>query len=86
MIQSEGRNLRLLRPLLKTALSLMKNVIKLLAKRVLVPLELTGAASAADAGIHNKILGSCNTTLRTSNDKTEDIIKIVKSLENSGLF
>ena len=86
MIQSEGRNLRLLRPLLKTALLLMKNVIKLLAKRVLVPLELTGAASAADAGINNKILGSCNTTLRTSNDKTEDIIKIVKSLENSGLF
>ena len=86
MIQSEGRNLRLLRPLLKTALLLMKNVIKLLAKRVLVPLELTGAASAADAGINNKILGSCNTTLRTSNDKTEDIIKIIKSLENSGLF
>ena len=86
MIQSEGRNLRLLRPLLKTALLLMKNVIKLLAKRVLVPLELTGAASAADAGINNKILGSCNTTLRTSNDKTEDIIKIVKSLENSGFF
>ena len=86
MIQSEGRNLRLLRPLLKTALLLMKNVIKLLAKRVLVPLELTGAASAADAGINNKILGSCNTTLRTSNDKTEDITKIVKSLENSGFF
>ena len=86
MIQSEGFLGRLIRPLLKTALPLMKNVIKLLAKRVLVPLELTGAASAADAGINNKILGSCNTTLRTSNDKTEDIIKIVKSLENSGFF
>ena len=36
----------------------MKNVIKTLAKSVLIPLELTAAASAADAGIHKKILGS----------------------------
>ena len=32
----------------------MKNVIKTLAKSVLIPLELTAAASAADAGIHKK--------------------------------
>ena len=32
----------------------MKNVIKPLAKRVLIPLGLTAAASAADAGIHKK--------------------------------
>ena len=32
----------------------MKNVIKLFAKSVLIPLELTAAASAADAGIHLK--------------------------------
>ena len=32
----------------------MKNVIKLLAKSVLIPLGLTAAASAADAGIHKK--------------------------------
>ena len=31
--------------------SLIKNVIKSLAKRVLIPLGLTAAASAADAGI-----------------------------------
>ena len=33
-----------------------------------------------------KILGSRNTTLIISNDKIEDIIKIVKSLEYSGLL
>ena len=54
MIQS-GRFLgRLLGPLLETGLSLIKNVIKLSAKSVLIPLELTAAASAADAGIHKK--------------------------------
>ena len=43
---------RLLGPLLKTGLPLIKNVIKPLAKRVLIPLGLTAAESAADAGIH----------------------------------
>ena len=43
---------RLLGPLLKTGLPLMKNVIKpLAAKSVLIPLGLTAAASAADVGI-----------------------------------
>ena len=45
---------RLLGPLLKTGLPIIKNVIKLLAKSVLIPLGLTAAASAADAGIHTK--------------------------------
>ena len=45
---------RLLGPLLKTGLPLIKNVIKPLAKSVLIPLRLTAAASAADAGIHKK--------------------------------
>ena len=50
--------------LLLTNLSLMKNVIKPLAKSVLIALGLTAAASAADAGIHKKIFGSGhNTTL-----------------------
>ena len=55
MIQSGGFLGRLLGPLLKTGLPLIKNVIKTLAKSVLVPLELTAAASAADAGIHKNI-------------------------------
>ena len=89
MIQSRGFLGRFLGPLLKTGLSLIKNVIKPLGKSVLIPLGLTAAASAADAGIQKKILGSRHnntTTLITSNDKMEDIIKIVKSLEYSGLL
>ena len=88
MIQSGGFLGRLLGPLLKTGLPLIKNVIKPLAKSVLIPLGLTAAASAADAGIHKNILGSGynNTTLIISNDEIEDIIKIVKSLEDSGLL
>ena len=83
MIQSGGFLGRLLGPLLKTGLPLIKNVIKPLAKIVLIPLGLTVAASAADAGIHKKIVGSGNmTTLIISYDKLEDIIKIVKSLED----
>ena len=62
-------------------------MIKPLAKSVLIPLELTAAARAADAGIHKKILGSGNmTALIISNDEITDIIKIVKSYEDSGLL
>ena len=57
MIQSGGFLGKLLGPLLKTGLPLIKNVITPLAKSVLIPLGLT-AASAPDAGIHKKILGS----------------------------
>ena len=54
IIQSRGFLGKLLGPLLKTGLSLIKSVIKPLAKSVLIPLGLTAAASAADAGIHKK--------------------------------
>ena len=54
IIQSGGFLGRRLGPLLKTGLPLIKNVIKPLAKSVLIPLGLTAAASAADAGIHKK--------------------------------
>ena len=57
MVQSGGFLGRLLGPLLKTGSPLINNVIKPLAKSVLIPLGLTAAASAADAGIHRKILG-----------------------------
>ena len=88
MILSRGFLGKLLGPLLKTGLPLMKSVIKPLAKSVLIPLGLTAAASAADAGIHKKILGSGhnNTTLIISNDEMDDILKIVKSLEDSGVL
>ena len=54
MIQLGGFLSRLLGTLLKARLPLIKNVIRPLAKSVLIPLWLTVAASAADAGIHKK--------------------------------
>ena len=93
MIQSGGFLGSPLGPLLKKGLPLIKNVIKPLAKSILIPLGLTAAASAADAGIHKNILGSGKhkqnsntTTLMISNDEMKDIIEIVKSLEDSGLL
>ena len=74
----------LLGPFIKTRLPLIINMIKPLAKSALIPL---GLIAAADAGIHKKILGSGNmNVLIISNNEIEDIIKIVKSLEDSGLF
>ena len=56
MIQSGGFLGRLLGPLLKTGLPL-KECVKPLPKSVLIPLGLTAAESAADAGIHKENLG-----------------------------
>ena len=86
IIQSGGFFGRLLGSLLKTGLPLIKNVIKPLAKNVLIPLGLTAAASAADAGIHQKILGSGSTTLIISNKEMNDIIKIIQALEDSNIL
>ena len=85
MIQLGGFLGKLLVPLLKIGLPLIKNVITPLAKSILFPLGLTAAASAADVGIHKKILGSGNITLIISNKDMEGLIEIVKSLEDSGL-
>ena len=57
IVQSDGFLGKLLGLLLKTGLPLRKNVIKPLAKGVLILLGLTAAASAADAGIHKKNIG-----------------------------
>ena len=86
MIQSREFLGRLLGPLLKTGLPLMQNEIKPLTKNVLISLELNAALSAADAGIHKNILGSGTTTLIISNDEIKDIIRIIKSLEDSVLL
>ena len=90
MIQLGGFIGRLLGLLLKTGLPLMKSVIKPLSKSVLVSLGLTAAAAAAaDAEVHKNILGSGhnnNITLIISNDEMDDILKIVKSLEDSGVL
>ena len=86
IIQSGGFLGRLLGPLLKTGLPLITNAIKPLAKSLLIPLGLTAAASAADAGIHKKILGSGNTTLTISNEEMNDIMKIIQALEDSNIL
>ena len=70
IIQSGGFLGRLLGPLRKTGLPLIKNVITPLAKCVLIPLGLTAAASATDAGIHKKILGSGRPSFSTSRGTT----------------
>ena len=63
----------------------MKDVLKPLAKSFLIQLGLT-AASATDACIYKKMFGSGMTALIISNEEMNDIIKIVKSLEQSGLL
>ena len=46
---------------------LIGNVLKPLAKSVLIPLKLTAAAAATDAAIYKKMFGSGTTTLIISN-------------------
>ena len=86
MVQSGGFSGRLLWPLLTTGLPLTENVFKPLAKSVLISLALTEAALATKAATLKKILGSGFTTLIISNKEINDIMKIVKSLEESGLL
>ena len=61
--------------------------MKTLAKSVLITLGLA-AGSAAGAEIHNNMLvsGHNTTTLIISNDEIEDVMKIIKSLEDFGLL
>ena len=82
MIQSGGflGNLlgKLVGPLMKVAVTLANNV--------LAPLGISAAMSAIDGSIKKKMLGSGMAILIISNDEMDDILKIVKSLENSGLL
>ena len=69
-------------PLLKSGLPLLKSMVKPLGM-----LGLTAAASATDAAINKKILGSGNhTRLIISNDDMHNLLKIVKSLEDSSIL
>ena len=85
MIPLGGLLARLLGPLLKNGLSLIGNVRKSLVQSVVVPLELKTEDSAADAVSKKNIFGSGATIFKFSEALT-DIIKIVKSLEESGLL
>ena len=67
------------------------NVLTSLSKRVFIPLGLTVASSAADAAIHKKMFTRPSdlaeqTTLIISNEEMNDIMKIIKYLEESGLL
>ena len=58
---------KLFESIVKTGLSLIENVLKLLAKSALIPSGLTAAAAAsADAGIESNTYGSDMTTFRSS--------------------
>ena len=61
-------------------------MLKPLAKSLLIPLRLTAVAAATDAAIHKKMFGSGSTKLIISNEEIEDIMRKVKSLEESGLL
>ena len=69
----------------KLAGPLMKVAVPL-AKNILAPLGITAAASAIDAGIQKNIHGSGTTTIIISNEKTNDIMKIIQSLEDSNIL
>ena len=74
---------------------LIGNVLKILAKSVLIPLRLTTAALATNAAIHKKMFTSgrrCpsdlalrNMTIIISNEEM-NIMKIIMSLQESGLL
>ena len=82
IIQSEGFLGSLLSklagPLFKVAIPLAKNV--------LAPLGITAAVSAVDAETQKKMHGSGTTTLITSNEEMNDIMKIVQAFEDSNIL
>ena len=79
-----GLLVRLLGPLLQIRFPLMKNVLKILAKRVLIQLQLRIVAT--DAAIYKKTFGSVTATLTISNEEMNGIMRTSKSLEQSGLL
>ena len=81
IIQSGGFLDKLLGPLLKTGLPLLKSVIKPLGL-----LGLTAARSGIDAGVQKKIYGSGTTNLVISNEEINDIMKIAQALDDSNIL
>ena len=74
------RVFKFLMSLLKSGLPLLKSLVKPLGM-----LGLTAAASATDVAINKQILGSDgHTTLIIAKDDIQDLLKIAKSLEDSG--
>ena len=88
----EGGCLNFFKSLMSVVLPLMKNILKSLVKSVLVPSGLILAASATDAIVqkngsgHPSDLALQTRTLVFSNEDLNDVMKIVKSLKESGLL
>ena len=83
IVQSEGFVGRLLSPLMRVDLLLMKNVLAPIPKSVLIPLGLTTALSATDTAIKKRIYVSNMTALIISKEEMADIMKIGTSLKES---
>ena len=82
IVQSGGSLGSLLGPLLKIGLPLIGNVLKPLPKKVLTPLGLPAAAAITDPTTDKKMFGSGFTKLIISHEEMNDIIKMIKSLQN----
>ena len=71
---------------------LIGNVLKPLAKSVLIPLELSEKTSATNAAIHKKIFGSETINLIIPNEKMNNIMKtdksglLIKGVSETGRF
>ena len=85
-ICQKGRFRVFLGQIITFPLPLVKNVFTSLAKSGLLPLKLMTATSAIDVAIQKKTHKSWMTTLIISNEEMDDIMKIVKYLEESGLL
>ena len=81
LIQSGG----ILGKLLSKLAGLLMKVALPLAKNVLAPLGLTAAMSAIDGSIQKKIHGS-GIKLIIEEEDIQDIIKVIKELENSDIL
>ena len=81
IIQSGGFLGKLLGPLLKTGLPLLKSVMKPFGL-----LGLTAASPAIDVGVQKNIYGSRTTTLVISDEEMNGIMQIVQALGNSGIL
>ena len=64
----------------------MENVLTPYTKSVLMPLWLTAEALAADACIQKKIFASGARASVRWNEEMKDLVKRVKSLEDSGIL
>ena len=64
----------------------MKNVLRPLAKSSLISSGLTAAALTVDARIYKKILGLGTTSIIISSEEMQHVMKLVKSLKDSGLL